>query len=123
MSHLKRALFLPVRETRGGGRDHSRGESWLGSLPLEFEQAAKAPRNEAPELRGRRPQPSVRELSILAGSCLPPLRQERAILSTAQLRQGKTARFPRGQKAPREQAHVLLNGGLGAGAGGFGPTR
>src|SRR2546426_9931646 len=107
MSHLKRALFLPVRETRGGGRDHSRGESWLGSLPLEFEQAAKAPRNEAPELRGRRPQPNVRELPVLAGMCLRPWQQERAISSTAQLRQEKAGRFPRGQTAPLEQAHVL----------------
>src|SRR2546427_13103601 len=107
MSHLKRALFLRVRETRGGDRDHPREGSWPGSLPLEFEQAAKAPRNEAPEHRGRRPQPSVRELSILAGSWLPPWRQQRAISSTAQLRQGKAARFPRGQTARREQAHVL----------------
>src|SRR6266568_8145368 len=107
MSHLKRAPFLPVRETRGGDRDHPRGGSWPGSPPLEFEQAAKAPRNEAPEHRRRRRQPHVRERSLLAGSCLPPWRQERAISSTAQLRQEKAGRFPRGQTARREQAHVL----------------
>src|SRR6266849_391048 len=107
MSHLKRALFLRVRETRGGDRDHSREGSWPSSLPLEFEQAAKAPRNEAAEHRGRRRQPHVRELSLLAGSCLRPWKQERAISSTAQLRQEKAGRFPRGQTARREQAHVL----------------
>src|SRR5712691_3770775 len=107
MSHLKRAPFLPVRETRGGDKDHPRGGSWPGSLPLEFEQAAKAPRNEAPELRGRRPQPSVRELSILAGTRLRPWQQERAISSTAQLQQERAGRFPRGQTVRRERAHVL----------------
>src|SRR5713226_1779388 len=107
MSHLKRAPFLPVRETRGEDRDHTRGGSWPGSLPLEFEQAAKAPRNEVPEQRGRRRQPNVRELSILAGTCLRPWQQERAISSPAQLRQEKAGRFPRGQTAHREQAHVL----------------
>src|SRR5712692_3883381 len=107
MSYLKRAPFLPVRATRGGDRDHPRGGSWPSSLPLEFEQAAKAPRNEVPEQRGRRPQPNVRELSILAGTCLRPWQQHRAISSTAQLRQEKAGRSPQGQTTRREQAHVL----------------